>query len=504
MFSSLRVRLFASYLFLLLVTLSAIAAAVIFISNTRAAPPQPTYDRLLGVALGLPLRDIYGAGRPGLPARRLETLRASLQTMAEDRDLRMLIVSRFSRVVLYDSAGRYSEGMVLEGEFDDYAPAPVGGWRGQALGAVRGRFTDPALPADAAVPADAALSTAEWLFIGLESIEVRGSNYLLLLAEPRPVQTLQSALAEFGTDLLPLFLQAAAVGVVIAVVLAAAIARSIVYPLGALAQAAGRAASQIRTGAITPLQVSGTHEIRVVAEAFNQMVAEVHAEQKSQHDFMANVSHDLKTPLTSIQGFSQAIIDEAAPDPVKAAQVIHDEAARMTRMVSELTDLARLQSGRFSMQMTPIDLGGLATAIAGRLSLAAHEKEIALSIDAPHMPPVAGDGDRLAQVLTNLIGNAIKYTPAGGSVWVRAQPREGGVEVLVQDNGIGIEEGELARIFERFYQVDKARGPRRGTGLGLAIVREIVSAHGGRIQVTSAGKGQGAQFVVWFPAVRAA
>jgi two-component system phosphate regulon sensor histidine kinase PhoR len=151
------------------------------------------------------------------------------------------------------------------------------------------------------------------------------------------------------------------------------------------------------------------------------------------------------------------------------------------------------------MQTTPIDMGDLTAAVGQRLAIMAREKQVALTVNAPSMPVIAGDGDRLVQVVTNLISNAIKYTPSGGKVNVCTQVRNGGVELVVTDTGLGIAASELPRIFERFYQVDKARGPQRGTGLGLAIVQEIIQAHGGRISVTSPGEGQGSTFTVWLP-----
>jgi signal transduction histidine kinase len=239
--------------------------------------------------------------------------------------------------------------------------------------------------------------------------------------------------------------------------------------------------------------------VRAVAEGFNHMSEQVQNTQQAQRDFLANVSHDLKTPLTSIQGFSQAIIDGTAKNPAAAANIIYEEASRLNRMVTELTDLARLQAGRLSFQASAVDMGQVTAAVVQKLAVVAGDKQVRLHVDATAMPVIAGDGDRLAQVLNNLIGNAIKYTPEGGSVWVRTGVANNGVEVSVRDTGIGIAPQNLGRIFERFYQVDKARGPQRGIGLGLAITKEIIQAHGGQISVHSDGEGKGSTFTIWLP-----
>jgi two-component system sensor histidine kinase ResE len=228
------------------------------------------------------------------------------------------------------------------------------------------------------------------------------------------------------------------------------------------------------------------------------MSAEVRVTQQSQRDFMANVSHDLKTPLTSIQGYSQAIIDGTARDPARAAEVIYDEAGRLNRMVIELTDLARMQAGQLTMRMTSIDVSQIASAVAHKLTVVAERKGVMLQVESPPMPAIDGDGDKLVQVFNNLIDNAIKFTPGGGHIRVETRLNQGGVEAIVQDTGIGIGQAELPRIFERFYQVDKARGPKRGTGLGLAITYQIIQTHNGRIDVESR-EGQGTTFTVWLP-----
>ena len=227
---------------------------------------------------------------------------------------------------------------------------------------------------------------------------------------------------------------------------------------------------------------------------------QVRSTQQSQRDFLANVSHDLKTPLTSIQGYSQAIIDGAVREPAAAAEVIYSEADRLSRMVTDLTDLARLQSGRVSLHLDRVDIAALTEALAQRIEVVAKKKNVALRVNSPGSIVVAADGDRMAQVITNLLSNAVKFTPENGHVNVSLRGLDNGVEVAVHDSGIGIPQNELTRVFERFYQVDKARGPKRGTGLGLAIAKEIVTAHGGRIRAESVGEGHGSTFVVWLPA----
>ncbi|MCX6072661.1 MAG: HAMP domain-containing sensor histidine kinase, partial [Chloroflexi bacterium] len=165
--------------------------------------------------------------------------------------------------------------------------------------------------------------------------------------------------------------------------------------------------------------------------------------------------------------------------------------------VDDLLDLARLDAGQMTFARGPVDLNALITRVAERLSLRAQEKGVRLENNVAGLPLAAGDGDRLAQVFTNLIDNALKHTPAGGTIKLRGEALAGLVQVHVEDSGLGIAAEDLSRIFDRFYQVDKARrgGAGRGTGLGLAISREIVQAHGGGLTATSA-PGQGSRFTV--------
>jgi len=229
----------------------------------------------------------------------------------------------------------------------------------------------------------------------------------------------------------------------------------------------------------------------------------VHTSQESQRDFVANVSHELKTPLTSIQGFSQALLDGMASTPEaqkQAAQVIYDESGRMHRMVIDLLDLARLDAGTLDLQHSPVDLSALLHNIAEKLAPQARSGNLEIRVETTDLPAVIGDGDRLAQVFTNLVDNALKFTPAGGVITLRAASSGSNIQVEVEDTGEGIPPEALSNIFNRFYQADLSRsgGRKHGAGLGLAIVKEILEAHGGKITVRSE-LGKGSTFIVYLP-----
>jgi signal transduction histidine kinase len=288
---------------------------------------------------------------------------------------------------------------------------------------------------------------------------------------------------------------------VIALALSVWIARSVAKPLRAIAEATGRVASGDYEHRVP---VTGPTEAQIVGYAFNNMTAQVQFTQQAQQDFLANVTHDLRTPLTSIQGYSQAIIDGVAADPEKtkhAATIIHDEAGRLNRLVNDLLDIAKIQAGRMQMTRQAVEIDQVLRTVGGSMAVKAQQKSVELHVQIPDLVRIAGDGDRLAQVFTNLVDNAVKHTDSGGQVWLIAKVDEGGVLVTVQDTGEGIPPEDLSRIFERFYQVDKSRNrpaQRDGAGLGLAITHEIVHAHGGRIWVESE-VGAGTRFSVWLP-----
>lgn len=222
-------------------------------------------------------------------------------------------------------------------------------------------------------------------------------------------------------------------------------------------------------------------------------------------EFVSNVTHELRTPLTSIQGFAETLLEGALEEPETArhfVEIMLRESRHLGVLIDELLDLSRVESGRFRMQRRPTAPGDLVATTVGRLAQKAERAGLQLSADVPEgLPPVNGDPDRLVQVLSNLVENAIKYTPAGGRVTLSARHEGGRVLIAVADTGIGIPRADLGRIFERFYRVDKARTRATGgTGLGLAIAKHIVEAHGGTIAVESE-VGKGSTFTVILPAM---
>ncbi len=206
-------------------------------------------------------------------------------------------------------------------------------------------------------------------------------------------------------------------------------------------------------------------------------------------EFVANVSHELKTPITTIKSYAETLAGGALEDKnvsVKFLDVINDEADRMNRLVSDLLQLSRMDYGREKWRMEEADLGKLAADSAEKIRVLAQEKSQTISCDIAGRVSAKIDKDRMEQVILNILGNAIKYTPEGGRITARVYREDKWNVISVKDNGIGIPKEDLPHVFDRFYRVDKARSREMGgTGLGLSIAGEIVNAHGGRIDIAS-------------------
>jgi two-component system phosphate regulon sensor histidine kinase PhoR len=233
-------------------------------------------------------------------------------------------------------------------------------------------------------------------------------------------------------------------------------------------------------------------------------------------EFVANVSHELRTPLTAIRGFVETLLDGALRRPAEARRFLETvarHAERLGRLLDDLLDLSNIELGRTTLRLEPLPIGEVMEHVISGLEPVAAKKQLELKVEVPcDLPRVLADRDRLAQILVNLVDNAIKFTPESGRVTVAAHlthaggaaaPPQAPVEVTVTDTGIGIPHKDLPRITERFYRVDKARSRELGgTGLGLAIVKHLVQAHGGELRIESqVGRGTRVRFTL--PAVSA-
>ncbi|GAB4502897.1 MAG: hypothetical protein Fur0035_24550 [Anaerolineales bacterium] len=454
--SSLRSRLWLTYALLVLTALSVVAAIfVIYLLR------NPLVFRQAGVKMSTAQKLLVARQEEwsNLPPAQLQS---ALQGFDAELDLRLLVVTA-QREPIADSRPTAAALEIRRLARLALAPQSVKDAAGQS-----------------------------WLY----STRRLTNGNILVLALPRPAVSPLNILTD---ELMPPLLWGGALALILALFLAFAVARWVADPLQRLVNAAG----QFSGGQAQPLPLSGPQEVRELLSAFNAMTRRVQSAQESQKAFVANVSHELKTPLTSIQGFAQALLDGTADTPdsrQQAAQIIYDEAARLHRLSLGLLDLARLDAGTANLQREPLDLRGLLEAVAEKFSPLARAAGLTLTFASPPLPALTGDGDRLAQLFTNLVENALKFTPAGGQVSLSARAAQNGVLVEVADTGPGLAPEVQAHIFERFYQADTSRqaGKKQGAGLGLAIAQEIARAHGGKISVRSA-PGQGSIFSVFLP-----
>ncbi|MFC7393681.1 two-component system histidine kinase PnpS [Scopulibacillus cellulosilyticus] len=230
-------------------------------------------------------------------------------------------------------------------------------------------------------------------------------------------------------------------------------------------------------------------------------ITELKKLEKMRKDFVANVSHELKTPVTSLIGFTETLLDGAMDDSelkTKFLNIILNESKRLQSLIQDLLELSKIEQEHFMIKWQSVSLRDVLEDTLIILKEKAHQKSIILEVLPSSKSLALGDPYRIRQMIINLVTNAISYTPAGGHVWVQVRDTKDDVELMVKDTGIGISEDQIPRIFERFYRVDKGRSRNQGgTGLGLAIVKHLVEAHEGRIDVSSE-IGKGTTFTITF------
>lgn len=297
------------------------------------------------------------------------------------------------------------------------------------------------------------------------------------------------------------FLLAGVIAGLISLLIARWLARGMTQPLRDMA-AAARA---METGDYSVrVLTTSRDEVGQLAAAFNRMSAELAVLEKSRRDLVANVSHELKTPITAIRAHLENLADGVEqPDP-KTLQVMLSQTERLGRLVDQLLDLSRLESGEVPLYLESTTLEPIVTRVLSEIAVGRSVTDVTLRDEVPADVAAIADAERIHQVLYNLVDNAVRFTPPGGSVSVSASRHDDRVSVAVRDSGVGIAPEHLPRLFERFYRADASRSRERGgTGIGLAIARSIVEAHGGRITASSQ-PGNGSTFTFDLPAAEAA
>lgn len=317
---------------------------------------------------------------------------------------------------------------------------------------------------------------------------VEGSQLVVVV----PASDITNVWAALLPRLAPAGALAALAGVLVATVLASRITRPIAQmTVASRAMARGQYDQRI--------EVSGEDEVAQLSRAFNEMSGEVERSHTAMRQLLANVSHDLKTPLTSIHGYSQAMVDGLAeqPDDYRdMARVILDESERMGALVEDLLYLSRIESGELVLQLDEVDLDAVLAATANRLRFQTEAADVTVRL-VLHGAPLRADSRRLEQLCANLLDNAIRFSNAGGEVVIESSMAERAAVFTVHNTGAVIAPEQLPHVFDRFYQGDPSRGGPH-SGLGLAIVQELVHAHGGEVTVRST-EDAGTTFTVRLP-----
>lgn len=492
MFGSLRGKLIISYALIVILTLFLAGTGLTYVLG--AYQTQLRLNQLADLTLPLAFQ-VRSLDRPGIPQ---SDVAAYLKAQASFLNVRILLIQPNRQVILDTNDSLVGQTL----------PVPSGETNRGAGTMQWGVLTDKS--GDRLVYASALLRGDREPAFGNMPVPRASDAVRLVVAVP------QDRLTSAWLAMAPNLIVAALIAMVIAILVAVLFARSISRPLAQVTRASERMAKGDFDQFIL---VRGNDEVGQLAASFNTMAREVGRSHQTMRDFLANVSHDLRTPLTSIEGFSEAMQDGTIQTQEQyrdAARIIADEAARMHRLVEDLLYLSRFESGQIDIIRSRLNLSDLLQGCVRQVQPQLENAGIKVEFDAADLPAVLADEHRLEQVFVNLLDNAVKYSPANAEIHVRAYPvteaQNGAadsrpdrgasrwVAVDVHNTGSYIPADQTSRIFERFYQVDRSRTGNAGSsGLGLAIVREIVQAHHGKIEVAS-HPDQGTTFTVMLPA----
>jgi signal transduction histidine kinase len=474
---SLRANLIAAFVAVIALSLLLASGAFAYLLSDYQAERER--DRLQELAM----LHTYAVTRAVREGRSIQAIGTQLDQGAAESGVRVLLLDANGTVVHDTESDNSAEGRSF--------PLPAG--QGRRQGVWQGTIATPGGGQDV-----------------FTVVPVLGVQPGLRVTVVAPEQSLTNA----WRASLPRLSLAAVGALIVSILLALWLAATITKPIVQIT----RASEEIAHGNYDPHLTlpEATDEVGRLSKAFTTMAREVARSHRAMRDLLANVSHDLRTPLTSISGFAGALVDGtmSGPDAAReAGRVIGEEAERMRRLVEDLLYLGRIEAGDVLLEHATLDLADLARAVQSRFLFRAQEAGINFGVNAPESVSIKGDPHRLGQMLDNLVENAFKHTPQGGHIEVSvnlpkrrsngsartAAPRAPALAVVsVHNSGSYIPPAEAERVFERFYQVDKARAAGDGRGLGLAIAREIVQAHGGVIDLVSTPDG-GTTFNVRLP-----
>jgi signal transduction histidine kinase len=276
------------------------------------------------------------------------------------------------------------------------------------------------------------------------------------------------------------------------------LARSFVRPLDKLAESSRQFGPRNLNHRA---EVQGTEEIQAVAKAFNEMAGRLEVAETLRRNLLADVAHELRTPVTVIQGNLRAIMDDVYPLEKEEVARLYEQTRLLTRLIDDLRELAQAEASQLSLNMTEVDVAALVKETAVAYQPIAQNQQVELHAELlGRIPSLQADATRLRQSVHNLVENALRHTPAGGRVLLAVEQVGQAIQIRVQDSGSGMTLEQLSRVFDRFYRDGPARSRESGSsGLGLAIVQAIVKAHGGEVKAVSPGLGQGSTFIITLP-----
>lgn len=280
------------------------------------------------------------------------------------------------------------------------------------------------------------------------------------------------------------------------------ISRQITKPLRSITQASGEIAKGNFDQRVDVKTSESGDELIQLGYSFNQMAEQLEQNDKMRRQLVGDISHELRTPLTAIKGSMEGLIDGVLVNDESTFNQIYQEADRLQRLVEDLQELNRVEGSAFKIEKKKIKVADLIQDAFAPLSNNFNKKGIQTSIQSEkNLPSIMADHDRILQVIQNLLGNALQFTPTNGSIEIHAQKTGAFVQISVKDNGAGIEADHLPHIFERFYRADRSRSRNNGggSGVGLSITKSLVEAHGGKIWAASEGKGKGSTFTFTLP-----